>query len=210
MREKTDSPGPGGAISLRRLSHEVPKQARKEYDKARKERNRENMAEAESHYLNALAVDAQFLEAANDLGVLYYLQARYPDSQRVLEQALTIDPKAPPVLANLSATSMALEKYREAEDFARRAVTLAPNVVRARYLLGLSRLSQEKYDSETRSLLEETAPQIPHARLGLARMYTLQGNKDSAREQLETYLAAKGERPAGNRTQVERWLKSLR
>jgi tetratricopeptide (TPR) repeat protein len=210
MKQPEQPARPGGAISVQRLSHKVPKQARKEHDKGRKERQGKNPAAAEAHYLNALAADPRYLDAANDLGVLYYVQSRYAESHRVLEQALTIDPHDATILANLSATLMALKRYPEAEDFAHRAVRMSPTLTRSRYLLGLSRLAQEKYGPETQALLEEAAQLIPHARLGLARMFTLQGDKESARVQLESYLAAKSQRPAGNRTQVESWLKSLR
>ena len=58
------------SISLERLAHKVPKPARKEYDRARSERDKRRLAEAEAHYQKSLELDPEFVEAANDLGAL--------------------------------------------------------------------------------------------------------------------------------------------
>ena len=166
---------PRGAISLQRLAHKVPKAAGKEYAKARRERDKKHAAEAERHYLKALELDPQFLEAANDLGALYYTLARYADSLRVLEQARVIEPDSPQVLANLSANLMALGRHGDAEPLARRSMAIDPTSIRTRYLLGLSRMGQRKLDAETRGLLEEASLEIPHAKFALERFIAVSG-----------------------------------
>lgn len=201
---------PGGAISLQRLQHKVLKPARKEYDRARSARSKERLDEAEAHYRRAIEIDPEFAEAANDLGALLYIRGRFEESRDVLAKAAKVDPNLAPVLANLSAALMALRQPVEAEGYARRAVALDPTAIRSRYLLGLSRMWQDKHDAETVGMLEEAAPLIPHARLSLARMYSERGDRDSARQELEKYLAAKTPAPPAQKTQVEAWLKTLR
>ena len=106
---------------------------------------------------------------------------------------------------------MALGDPVGAEPLARRSVALDPTAIRSRYLLGLSRATQNKVDGETQDLLEQSALVIPQARLSLARIYAFKGDRESARAELEKYLALKP-KPGqeGRRTQVEAFLKSLR
>jgi len=88
---KVAAPGLAASVSMKRLQHQAPKAARKAYQKARKHRDAKRFSEAEAGYRAALKADPEYLEAANDLGVLYYITARYADSVTVLEQARQLD-----------------------------------------------------------------------------------------------------------------------
>lgn len=200
-------PKPRGTISLSRLQHKPPKAANKAYGRAGARRRKGQNAEAESAYLEAITIDPQFVEAINDLGTLYYAMGRYAESLARLDDARRIDPDAPSVLANTSAALMALGRPAEAEPLARRAVAGEPQSLRSRYLLGLSRAAQRKFDRETIELLEESAGAIPQARLALAHGHMMTGNRDAARGQIEKYLETGR---TEQRSQAEGWLKSLR
>jgi predicted Zn-dependent protease len=200
----------GSRISMRSLSHKIPKAARKEFEHGRREQAKQHPAEAEIHYAKALEIDRQFVEAANDLGALYYRLGRFDDSLRVLEQARAVDPDSPVVLANLAATMMALQRPAEAEPLASRSLRLDPTSIRTRYLFALSRAALKKVDAETRDMLKEVSTLIPHAHLALAQMLVSEGNRQGARAEIEEYLNATKARPAANRGDAERWLKSLR
>ncbi len=208
--QNSNAAAPKGTISLRRLSHKIPKPARKEYEKGWSLRRQSRLDEAQVHYRRALELDPQFVEAANDLGALYFMQSHYDDSLQALERALAIESESAPVLANLSANMMATGRYAEAGLLARRALAVDPVAVRTRYLYGLSsRASQKKYDAETQSLLEEAARSIPHAHLVLANLYRAKGDRTAARGALEIHLAARKSQPDPQRPQIESWLKSL-
>ncbi len=201
----------GGLVSLRRLAHKVPKPARKEFERARHARERERHDEAETHYQRALDLDPEFLEAANDLGALYYRLSRFHDSLRTLERARAIDPDSAFVLANLAATMMALHRASEAEPLARRALALDSTSVRVRYLFALSRAATRRIDAEARTMLSEVSSTIPHAHLALAQMCLAEGDRQGARAELERYLAAtRSRQPGPGRADAERWLNSLR
>lgn len=204
------APGTNAAVSLKRLQHKVPKAARKAYQQARKHRDHQRFAEAEAGYRAALAADPEYLEAANDLGVLYYMTARYADSLTVLEQARGLDAGDPKVLSNLCATYMAMGRFTEAEVPARQAYAADSANVRNAYLLGLSLASQGRVDRETQTLLQDSAEAIPHARLALARVFALNGNRGEARAQLARYLEATPTVPPQKRGQVEQWMNALR
>ena len=202
--------GPASTVSLRRLARKITKAARKEYEKGRSLRGHKRLAEAKKHYLRAIEADPQLIEAVPDLGALYYVQGRYEEAFRTLEQARSIEPDSAPVLANLSATMMATSRYPEAEALARRALAVDPTAIRTRYLYGLSRASQKKYDGDTQALREEAAQSIPHAHLALANLYRAKGDRGATRAALEKYLAAGKAQPDQYRPQIESWLKSLR
>jgi len=164
-------PGQGarGAVSLRRLNHKIPKQARKEFDQARKAFNRNRRDEAIAHLERAVAIDPEYMEAHNNLGVRYYERGDYDRSLVHFRRAMEIEPGAGEVVSNTAAALAALHRFAEAEQAARRAITLGDTSPKARYLLALSLLGMGKNPAECRALLEETAAEVPHARkvLGL-------------------------------------------
>ncbi|MCC6539048.1 MAG: tetratricopeptide repeat protein [Bryobacterales bacterium] len=204
------APGVAAAVSLKRLQHNVPKAARKLYQQGRKHRDARRFAEAEAAYRAALSADSEYLEAANDLGVLYYMTGRYADSLAILEQARGLDAGDVKVLSNLGASYLALGRYAEAETPARQAYQSDTANVRHAYLLGLSLVGQGRADRETRTLLEASAEAIPHARLALARVLALNGDRGQAHAQLARYLEASPAAPPAKRGQVEQWMKALR
>lgn len=199
--------GSSEPVSWNRLTHRIPKAARKALDRATALRRKGRSAEAELSYLEAIRRDEQFTDAHNDLGTLYYGLRRPADALRHLERARALEPASPKILANTGAALIALGRPADAEPLARRAVASDPTSTPARYLLGLSRAAQQKYDRETRELLEESAAAIPHAGLALAYLYTATGDRIAARQALERYL---GSGRAEQRPQIERWLNSLR
>ncbi|MBM3792883.1 MAG: tetratricopeptide repeat protein [Acidobacteria bacterium] len=114
------------------------------------------------------------------------------------------------MLSNLSASYKALGRYDEAEAPARQV--FASNTANGRhaYLLGMSLAGQGRADRETRTLLQDAAETIPHARLALARVLALNGDRNAARAQLAQHLEAAPSVPPQKRGQLEQWMKSLR
>ena len=210
LDEGRSAPRPAGVISLGRLAHKVPKPAAKEFKQARRDRERNRLPQAETHYLNALELDPQFLEAANDLGALYYRLGRYAEAHRVFEEAQAIDADSPVVLSNLAASLLALRRPLDAEPLAARALKLDPTGVRVRYLYALSKAANKRADAEVRAMLLDVSPSIPQAHLALAQLYTAEGNRPAARAAIQQYLAATKPPPGPARTQAEGWLNSLR
>lgn len=198
------SSGPRGAVSLARLKHKPPKEARKAVEKAARTRDpRQAIAMLEK----AVALDPDFFEAQNNLGVRYYSLARYQDALRHFSNSARIDPGSGQVHTNCAAALLALHRPAEAEVNLRRAVALNDDSPQVSYLLALSRAQQNRLDTETQNLLESVVDRIPRARLVLAQVYERQGNKPLARAQLRSYLETPN---PDQRPNVEKWLQHLR
>jgi predicted O-linked N-acetylglucosamine transferase (SPINDLY family) len=89
------------------------------------------LAEAESLYLQSLALDPDFYPALHLMGVLRLHQGRAADALPFIERALTVKPGAPETLANYGIALEGLGRYNEAMEALQRVATLNPNDSRA-------------------------------------------------------------------------------
>src|SRR6185437_9410055 len=64
-----NSDGSAATVSLQQLQHKVPKQALKEFEKARTASIKGDNETALDHLQNAVQLDPEFVDAHNDLGV---------------------------------------------------------------------------------------------------------------------------------------------
>ena len=76
--------------------------------------NARKFPEAEQHYLAALRKESQNSDLLSDLGYSYQLQKRDADSERVLREALTYNPKHRKALYNLGVLQANRGQYNEA------------------------------------------------------------------------------------------------
>jgi hypothetical protein len=152
-----------GSVSFRQLSHEVPKAARKELERARERRERNQLTEALAHLRKAIEIDPDYLEAQNNLGTLYIRMGNLEAAHEPLTRAAELEPGAPEAQCNLSALALKEGNPVAAERHIRRAMMLGAEPVLAAYLLGLSLASQNRR-AEAVPLLEEAGARFPHAR----------------------------------------------
>jgi tetratricopeptide (TPR) repeat protein len=124
-----------GVESVKRLSHKIPKPALKSFERAWTLSKNGKHEEAIRELTKAIAIDPDFAEAYNNLGVQYYLLKRPSDAQPLLRRAIELDPAAAPSYANLAAVALALGDSAGAELLARRALTLAPRNASAQGVL---------------------------------------------------------------------------
>ncbi len=125
-----------GVVSVVRLTHKIPKLALKTFKRAATLSKKGKHEEAVRELSQAIAIDPEFAEAYNNLGVQYYLLARPLEAQAMLQRAVALDPAAAPSYANLAAVVLALGDSAGAELLARRALTLDPRNAGAQRVLG--------------------------------------------------------------------------
>lgn len=124
------------SVSVYELSHQVPKSARKEFDKA--VHAGDNHEAVIQHLKAALAIDPDYVAALNNLGSRYLQLNQYAEALTVLDHAQKLDPSSALVQTNIAVALLSLNKAEDAERAARRAHQLAGNDPRARYVLALS------------------------------------------------------------------------
>ena len=135
-------------ISLTRLQHKVPKKALKAFAVGRDAMLKGDRAGARLKLEEAIRLDPQFFEAANDLGVLYLGEGRLSEAYEMFQRATTLDEGDPQAEANLAYVLLALHRFPEAEEAARTSVRADSLSSRARYLLAVSLLEQRKSRKE--------------------------------------------------------------
>jgi tetratricopeptide (TPR) repeat protein len=135
-------------VSLARLQHKVPKAARRHFEQAARSARADHPEEAIQSLSNALSLDPQFFEAANNLGALYVQRKDYAHAYEMFHRAVTIDPTDPLAEANLAFVLLKMNRFAEAEDAARASVRADSLSGRARFFLAVSLLEQHKSREE--------------------------------------------------------------
>jgi tetratricopeptide (TPR) repeat protein len=106
-----------GTVSAQRLRHRPPKAARKAYEKAAKLllQNRK-AAEAATELEKAIALDPNYAEAHNELGVAYVRLGRNPEAASEFRRAIALVPGESLPLSNLAWVLSAMRPPAETES----------------------------------------------------------------------------------------------
>jgi tetratricopeptide (TPR) repeat protein len=155
----------------------------------------------------AIAIDPEYLEAHNDLGTRYVTTGQYGKALECFSKALEIDPRSSIVLTNQAVAYFSMQRHKDAEEASRRALDDNSGNMKARYLLGLSLVSQGIWTDEAIDNLERAADEFPNARVAIAQVRVKQGDIADARDHLKAYLD-KGKN-LENRKAIESWLARL-
>ena len=178
-----------GVVSVRELS--IPRGARREYQKGRDAASKQDMPKAIEHFEKAVAQAPQYMEAYNNLGIVYFQQREFATAERSFRKALELEPEAFEPLVNLGGALLALDRIDEAIEVNSRAHEARPQDALATAQLGLSHfLAGQDEDALNYLLLTEeldpahfTNPQLP-----LAQIYLRHSEEQAAVEELEDFL----------------------
>lgn len=127
----------GGAVSVKRLTHKIPKEAKKACDQAAKLVKKHRYTEAAVLLERAVAIDPEFAEAHNDLGAQYMALGRLAEGEQEFRKAIALDPTFTVPRANLAALEYLRGNLVEAEKEARSLLAFAPTNKNARHVLEL-------------------------------------------------------------------------
>ncbi len=130
---------PTNTISTATLRHQIPKEARKLYDRARKTAARGTRADVEAAAKDlerAVAIDPLFADAHGILGVRYYSMMRLTEAVAQFRRALNLNPAFSFWHSDLAWALFTLGDTEGALQSVRRALELAPDNTSAHLLLG--------------------------------------------------------------------------
>jgi Flp pilus assembly protein TadD len=200
-------PAQQGLVSVRELS--IPRKARREYDSARKDLQRQRLESARRRLQKALEIAPQFMEALNTLGVMAFQQRDYATAERYFRQALEIDDEAFEPLVNLGGTLLALGQSEEAILVNGRAHAMRPGDALASAQLGLSYYMAGNDQEALNYLLltEQIDPaHFSNPQLTLARIYLQHSEEEAALEELQDFLERRPDSPEASqaRRMIER------
>ena len=203
---RTTPPGLDSTVSIRRLQHNIPGNALKEYERGVKESEKAEWAGAIAHFKRATEMDPEFVEAYNDWGAAYAKQDEVDKAISAFERAVAADPTYSQGFYNLAIMFMWKDQLPDAERAARRAVDCDRTSSSAALALGMALVFQDKFTDEAAGTLRKAIADYPQSHLFLARVLAGQGDLDAARSEVKQFLAT-GTKTG--RDLAEIWLKKL-
>ena len=196
-------------VSIRQLQHKVPAEAQKEFGKGSAASVKGDQSNALDHFQKAAKLDPEFADAFNGIGVTYAALGQLQQAADQFQKAIDLVPDHPGAAANLSIVLCKLEHYHEAGEMARRALKLDPGLLKLRYVLGISLVTEGGDKAEALDNLQRAAAEIPKAHLLAAKILVETDRREDAAKHVEDYLRLT---PADDldRQKVEAWLEQLR
>src|SRR5262249_2521559 len=172
------------------LSHyTMPKMARKEFERARKDANRNDCSGAATHFENGLRLFGNDAAALNDLGNCYRKLGDLDSAETAFKRAIALSDS---VYISLKLTDMdeSQELFREAEDVFTVAIRRSPEHGDAYYGLATFYFHQGLFEAAKTNALQASslAHKIADMHLLLAKIYLRDNDQAGVRSQLEMYL----------------------
>ena len=196
--------GGAGTISMAVLQHKVPGKAQKQMELAMRAKKKNDTDAAIDHLQKALALDPQFMQAHNALGVCYIMTGKDGLALAEFQKALEMDPHSSELQSNLAAALLSMHQAADAKKAARRGVELNGANARAHYLLALAMLDEGTFTPEVEKHLRDAAPELPRAHFVLGKVLIDAGQLERGAAELRSYLASGLQE---QRPQVQAWLK---
>jgi Flp pilus assembly protein TadD len=181
-------------VSVRELRHRVPEKALKLYQKGRVLLEKRKAEDAIPLLQKSVNADPGFTAAQNDLAVAYLQQSQPDLAIEHLQTVLDCDPSFPEVDSNLAIAYIQAGQITSAESAARQALKVNNRGNKARLILGVVLLLQNKFTHEVVDLLTRAESEFPEAGLMLARVSAAHGDIAGAKSKIMKYLSTGTER----------------
>ncbi|MCS6806736.1 MAG: tetratricopeptide repeat protein [Acidobacteriota bacterium] len=181
-----------GVISAAELQKNIPKSARREYQRGVEASAKGQREKAIQHLQRALELHADFTQARNDLGVQYLRMGRLQEAYTEFLRAVSSQPTLPEPYINLGYLLTQQHEYRAALVHLDRALQLAPTHWQALTWTGVSLMQTGELDRAEQCLKKAIELSFPpegaFVHLYLANLYLRKGNKHQALAHAEAYL----------------------
>jgi tetratricopeptide (TPR) repeat protein len=208
VRSEESSPSmKAAAISFQQLRHKVPSKARAEYKKGENALNKRQPNQAVEHLKAAVAIDPEFADAQNDLGIAYLRLQQYTASAEQFQKVRALDRNYQPAGDNLCIVLLRMKRYEEASQIAGDILRHGDGSAMAHYTAAVGMVVTGGKRSDALDHLRRAKDDLPAARLLSAQLLAEAGRRTDAAKELETYLRypeADAKRP-----ELEAWLAEL-
>jgi tetratricopeptide (TPR) repeat protein len=174
------------------VAQEVPDEAKKIYDAAVSDLEKNRTPEGIEGLKKAIEVFPDYYSALQRLGEEYSKQAMWADAYPVYKRAVSVNPRSFPSLHGLAYSAYFLGKYDEAADAASKAIVESKDTASAYFVLGVAQRNLKRFSDAEQSLLaakKYDKGQTPDINWHLALLYTYNLKKyQQAADELELYL----------------------
>lgn len=190
----------GKMLSAAEYSQDVPKNARKLYERGLKQAKDGKDAEALTSFEEALKLYPDYLLALNKLGEQQAKQNNVAEAQATFERAIAINPKFPLTQINLGTLLFKVKRYPEAIEHLESAIRADQDYPVAHLYLGWALMENTPPDftraeQEMRQALALSDNKLTEIHLQLFNLYVRQQNFHMAAAALEAYLKANPDSP---------------
>ncbi len=203
---------PGHAsVSVGELDKNVPKEARKEFERGSKAAAAGQTDVAITHLQKAVALYPAFMMAHNDLGAQLLEAGRLAEAATELRAAAKLDPTAYNPRLNLGIVLIRQKQFTAAAQVLDEAIALDPQAPAARLYAGMAYLTLkdfERAEKELRLAYESGGTEYAQALFHLGQLYLSRGNRALALQHFEAYLREMPNAP--NAEQVKKLIGTLR
>jgi len=188
--EESKKAGKSGVTDAETLKPAPPK-ARQEYITATNLASNGDFVSAINHYNNALKIFPDYLDAHNDLGVVFLKLKRIDEASEQFEAAVQISPKAFNPRLNLGIILLGKRKYPEAVDQLTQCVSIDSSQASGHLYLGIASLGQDDLSQAKRELtsaLDIGGEKFSAGHYYMAYVLLKSGDRPGAIKELETFL----------------------
>jgi len=177
----------------------MPKTARKEFDLAQKDIQRQDCLSAIAHLESGLRLYAQDPTALNRLGNCHRQLGDFQGAETAFKQAMALSDEAF-IVMNLAETYTARQRFDEAENVLMEGLRKKPGSGDIYYALAAAYFKQGRLDDAEIAALQADSGvhQIPDLHLLLAKIYS-QTSPEKVAPQLELYLKEAPNSPQSKR-----------
>ena len=192
-KQKEQSTIEGGNPHLADLAEymkDVPKAARKEFDKGVKSDHDGNRDEAIRHYQKALRTAPEFYPARNNLGSDYLNQGNMAAAAAEFEHVIQNNPTDAAAHFNIANMFLLTGRYRQSLEEALKGLTREPNSAFGHFVLGSAYQRVGDVAQSERALRRalNLDPKLSSAHLALVNLYLSQHRQADASAELNTFL----------------------
>jgi tetratricopeptide (TPR) repeat protein len=178
-------------VSVAELHQAVPREARREYELGLKSEGRGDIAEAASHFQQAVTLFPEYLAARNDLGAQYLKLKRLDEAERLFRIVLEADSKNFNAKFNLGLVRVERRDYLAAISELDQAIAIDGTRPVARLWRGVAYLEMGNMVAAERELtaaLVMGGAECVAAHYHLARLYLSRGDTAEAARAVRAYL----------------------
>ena len=174
------------------FAQNVPKDAKKSYEKGLNNINKNKEDEAIKNFLNSIHIFPEYFDALFRLGDTYLTQKKFTEAENVLNRAANVNTKNSVVFYGLAIAQNNLKKQNQAIENLNKAIALNASSINTYLLLGKIQRNLKQYVKAEKSLLKAKTlasnknPDINYD-LALLYYYNLKKHNEAATE-LEFYI----------------------
>jgi Tfp pilus assembly protein PilF len=176
---------------------QIPKPARKEFEKGVRFDKNGKSDEAIDRYQKAIELAPDFYEARNNLGSDLLAKSRFAEAQEQFQQVIKVNPSDAAAYFNLANLSLLTQQLEKGHQWVEQGLTKQPDSAFGHFLQG-SLYARSGRPNEAEVALKrclELDPIMSKAHLALVNLYVQQQRKGEAVSELKAFLTAFPEDP---------------